>query len=475
MLLGDSLTECGDWPRLLGGRAVANYGYSGFTSRELLPIARELAERRPRAVFILSGTNDIRDGLPPAESAADLERLVDVFARRSPTTTVVVQAILPRADAATEVVRANEAIEAMARGRNIRFLDMCADFDDGCGGLRREETTDGIHLADAGYRRWAGHLETEWALLDAERADAHRAIPHHRTTVIVASRHRPAGVSATVASLLANRDTDFHVVVIDQSQDTATADALAPYAADGRFTYQSTDLEGKTRALNRAVEMTRSSFVLCTDDDCVVSRDWVAGMADVLARQGVGAVFCAVEAGPHDPEAGFVPTFSVERERTWSSLWRGRHLGIGAGMGVRRDVIEAIGGFDEFLGPGGRFPSADDGDLALRVLAAGWSVVDTPEPSVVHHGFRTWDEGVGLTRRDFSAIGAQHGKALRCGVWQVVPSIFAVSIRQCIVRPLVRATRLRRRPEGMGRSIHYWRGFLAGVRHDVDREHVLFS
>lgn len=83
-------------------------------------------------------------------------------------------------------------------------------------------------------------------------------------------------------------------------------------------------------------------------------------------------------------EAGFIPAWKAPADPvTHKSLplsW-----GMGASQAVRRDAIEGIGGFDELMGPGGRFPSSDDGDLALRImLIGGWSIHLTDNVGVVH-------------------------------------------------------------------------------------------
>ena len=67
----------------------------------------------------------------------------------------IVQTILPRSDAADEVRRANAAIRDEATGRGLRLVDLHPEFDDGTGGLRDAETSDGLHLTRAGYDRWA--------------------------------------------------------------------------------------------------------------------------------------------------------------------------------------------------------------------------------------------------------------------------------------------------------------------------------
>jgi hypothetical protein len=54
-------------------------------------------------------------------------------------------------------------------------------------------------------------------------------------------------------------------------------------------------------------------------------------------------------------------------------------------MGVRRSTWEELGGFDERFGKGARFPGCADADLAIRALAAGAFVFETPRVSVRSH------------------------------------------------------------------------------------------
>ncbi len=159
VMLGDSLTEEGDWDELLPGWPIANRGYAGYTTAQLLDGAKEIAARRPRLIFILTGTNDIRDGRPASSTVEGLSAIIDVVRRDAPDTVIVLQTILPRADARSAVREANLAIRRLASERELELLDLYPAFDDGTGALRAPETTDGIHLAAAGYARWAAEID----------------------------------------------------------------------------------------------------------------------------------------------------------------------------------------------------------------------------------------------------------------------------------------------------------------------------
>jgi len=160
-MLGDSITDQAVWSELLPAWPVVNAGRSGYTTAQLVPVAAAIASREPAMVFVLTGTNDIRDGYPPEWTATQLASLLDAIESESPSTTIVVQTILPRSDRLDEAGATAGAIEAAATSLGVRVLDLYSPFNDGSGGLRSDETTDGIHLSSAGYQRWATLLITE--------------------------------------------------------------------------------------------------------------------------------------------------------------------------------------------------------------------------------------------------------------------------------------------------------------------------
>ena len=59
-------------------------------------------------------------------------------------------------------------------------------------------------------------------------------------------------------------------------------------------------------------------------------------------------------------------------------------------MILRRDVVLSLGGFDEAIGPGARFPSGDDWDIAHRVLLNGWHVYETATCQSFIMGSERW-------------------------------------------------------------------------------------
>ncbi|MEO6598982.1 MAG: glycosyltransferase family A protein [Polyangiaceae bacterium] len=294
-------------------------------------------------------------------------------------------------------------------------------------------------------------------------------------TGIVCTRNRPIPIAHVVSSLLSGESGPFELIVVDQSDGQETEKALERFKDDKRFRYCRSKARGKGAALNEGIQLATGSIVVCTDDDCEAPPGWVTGMARALESQPTAAIaFCSVVPVPHDTKAGYVPAHEITKSRLLrnvSAICGG--LGIGAGMALRRDFALSMGGFDESFGPGARFPSADEWDIAMRALLTGRHVFETAELSIVHDGFRTFEEGKQHAARDWVALGAVCAKPLRAGHFEaaIVP-LWLFSTR-ALYPPFVDLLRLRR-PRGAARIVSFLRGFGVGLCTQVDRSTLRF-
>jgi GT2 family glycosyltransferase len=301
------------------------------------------------------------------------------------------------------------------------------------------------------------------------------ADPAPGISVVVCTRNRGNRIVRTIESILASELRTFELLVVDQSPGNETAESVSPFLADSRVRYVRTTDVGVGRARNTGLNLARAPLVAFTDDDVRVPSSWLSVMGATLdAHPRVAIVFCNVAAGPHDPAIGFIPAYV--RPNTMLAtrvLDKCRARGMGAGMAVRRITMLDLGGFDPDLGPGGRFPSCEEGDAALRALLAGHHVLETSEIAVVHDGFRTWDEGRALTRRDWYGIGAAYSKPIRAGRMRALPVVAWEGVALATVQPIV-STLQNRRPAGLRRCAAFWRGFARGLTCPVDRRTLLF-
>jgi glycosyltransferase involved in cell wall biosynthesis len=294
-------------------------------------------------------------------------------------------------------------------------------------------------------------------------------------SAVVCTRNRPEPVVRVVRSLLLTSDASIELIVIDQSDGPETERALTPFLADPRFRYVHSQARGKGAALNEGIRAAKGAIVVCTDDDCEAPPGWIVGMARALESQPTAVIaFCSVVPVEHDASAGYVPAYKLKQDRllrSVSAICGG--LGLGAGMALRRDFALSMGGLDESFGPGARFPSADEWDLSLRALLSGRHVFETAAFSILHDGFRTFEQGRQHARRDWIALGAACAKPLRAGHFEaaVVP-LWLFSTR-ALWPPLADLLQFRK-PRGAGRITAFLEGFSVGLRMQVDRATLRF-
>lgn len=165
---------------------------------------------------------------------------------------------------------------------------------------------------------------------------------------------------------------------------------------------------GVSYAKNRALATLSAAIVGFVDDDELVDPGWVAGVISAFAdNPEVGAVFGAI--APLDDRGLPYCHFEGGEERRYAGASIAPWLvGSGGNVAVRRTALERVGGFDVLFGPGTPALSADDTDLAARLLRVGEHILWTPA-AVVYHPSKTEQERL-ASRRPY---GWGMGKVVR--------------------------------------------------------------
>lgn len=207
------------------------------------------------------------------------------------------------------------------------------------------------------------------------------------TSLIIPTRNRPAILADTVASILDGDDVPTELIIIDQSD--ARHPQLPALETERPCTvrYCWSPAVGVSRARNEGIAAAQHDILAFTDDDVLVEPTWFGELVGALLDAGPSAVVTGQVRPAEDRAGGFVPSTVVDEEPV---VYEGR-IGVDIlyppNMALRRSVLDRVGLFDLRLGPGARFPAAEDNDLAFRILEAGYRIHYVPDP-IVHH--RAW-------------------------------------------------------------------------------------
>jgi GT2 family glycosyltransferase len=296
-------------------------------------------------------------------------------------------------------------------------------------------------------------------------------------SVVIATRNRAGAVVETIESIVRNEDLEralsFEVIVVDQSDDDASERAVAPYLRPDRVQYLRTQSRGLGAARNAGVAAAASEWVAFTDDDCTVGRNWLPELRRALDLDArIGVVFGRVTKGPHDPDAGFIPSYQPQGTFVARSLAEKHRVeGIGACMALRKSVWTALGGFDSELGAGSRFHSAEELDFVIRALEGGYWVHETDQAEVIHMGFRPNARKSSLAYEYCFGIGAVYTKHLKCRRWQVLRPLLQLARRWSLGNPVVSYGKP---PDKTPRLRGFLEGALTGWRTPVNRHAALY-
>lgn len=169
LFLGDSLTDYFDLETYFPGQPVVNSGIAGNTTDQILASMKtRVYDYNPSKIFLLIGTNDLRDGKTQEAVVQNVEKIIEEIQTNRKQAEIFVESLYPVNGSVSSAagVRSNEAIqninaqlEKYCKKKNLTYIDMYSKLQDEQGNLQTQYTVDGLHLNDEGYQIVAGVLQ----------------------------------------------------------------------------------------------------------------------------------------------------------------------------------------------------------------------------------------------------------------------------------------------------------------------------
>ncbi|HET9148604.1 MAG TPA: glycosyltransferase family 2 protein [Acetobacteraceae bacterium] len=208
----------------------------------------------------------------------------------------------------------------------------------------------------------------------------------------------------------------FELIIVDNNSSDGTGEMIARFAEAAPFPVLCLFEEkpGVSLAKNRALELAAGDVILTTDDDCIVSPDWVKVAVRLFSENPLQIIGGRIE--PYNKDHLPLSIKTRETEDRLASPYDVMGFIHGANLAFGREVVERIGGFDVRLGPGRPLQAAEDAEFIYRAFISGIAIVYEPSLAIQHdHGRTGMSEWRRVTRNYGTGAGAMMMKYLLQG------------------------------------------------------------
>ena len=154
VMIGDSITQHGNWNEIFNSNDVANRGIGGDTAALILERVGSIYSVNPSTAYIMVGINDFYRGASVDEVLTSYNLIINGLLHRNIRVNVLSTLYcnskmnLPVCKEAN--IKIGELNTRLSLMDNIRFIDLNIDLSER-NELKKEYTIDGIHLNKDGY------------------------------------------------------------------------------------------------------------------------------------------------------------------------------------------------------------------------------------------------------------------------------------------------------------------------------------
>lgn len=177
------------------------------------------------------------------------------------------------------------------------------------------------------------------------------------------------------------------ILIVDNNCTDGTAEfAKALAAENGAFRYLFEREQGLSHARNAGARAARHGFLMYLDDDAVLPPHYLSTLGELLALHDPDFLGGPLYPLYLDPKPAWFPESLEVRKKTERSGFDQDVTLTGANYGVKKSVLEAVGGFDPRYGmTGGKV-----GMLEERLVIETYRRITPPERQKIYYSLETF-------------------------------------------------------------------------------------
>lgn len=233
-----------------------------------------------------------------------------------------------------------------------------------------------------------------------------------KVSVIIVNYNGKDYLCRCLASVFKNNYKNYEVIVVDNSSTDGSVDYIKKKFAKKLGSLRLVELAknyGPAKARNEGIKLSQGKCLAFLDNDTQVDKNWIIEALRLFrSNEKIGCVQCKLlllkEKNKFDYAGEYLsPSGFLTQRAKYGEIDKGQYdqqveilAAKSAGMFIRKDVFEKIGGFDEDY-----FIYMEETDLGWRSWLAGYKTVFCPH-SVVYHEFATSAKVLSKDKHDYN-------------------------------------------------------------------------